>query len=202
MIYIYGAGGHGKVVFYSFKSINVSPQAFIDDKTFDSWCGIPVLKPDMLSGKSFSIHFAIGKNLIRKSLQLSWQAKGYNAETIAHIKSMQYPNAVVGQGSFLAAGSILGVDSSLGLGCILNHNAVVDHDCQVGDFTHIAPNATLGGGVSVGSLCLIGAGAVVLPGLTVGDNVVVGAGAVVIKNIPCGSVVVGNPSKPLIRLLK
>ena len=199
MIYIYGAGGHGKVIFYSFKSINVSPQAFIDDKTFDSWCGIPVLKPDMLSDKSFLIHFAIGQNLIRKRLQLTWQAKGYNAETIAHIKSIQYPNVVVGQGSFLAAGSILGADSILGLGCVINHNAVVDHDCQVGDFTHIAPSATVGGGVRVGSLCLIGAGAVVLPGLILGDNVIVGAGSVVTKNIPTGSIIVGNPSRPLLK---
>lgn len=199
MIYIYGAGGHGKVVFYSFKSINLSPSAFIDEKILNTWCGITVLQPDLLSDNNFSIHFAIGQNAIRKSLQLNWQGMGVKAESVAHIRSTQYPNTIVGQGSFLAAGSILGADSSLGIGCIVNHNAVVDHDCQVGDFTHIAPNATLGGGVNIGALCLIGAGAVVLPNLIIGDNVIVGAGAVVTRNIPTGSVVVGNPSRPFIK---
>ena len=30
---------------------------------------------------------------------------------------------------------------------IINHAAVVDHDCSIGSYCHIAPNATVGGGV-------------------------------------------------------
>ena len=53
---------------------------------------------------------------------------------------------------------------------IINHGAVVDHDCTIGDFSHIAPNATLGGSVRVGSNVLIGTGANILPGVSVADD--------------------------------
>ena len=66
----------------------------------------------------------------------------------------------------------------VGRGVIVNHGAVVDHDVVLGAFCHVAPNATLGGGVHIGRRVLVGAGAVVLPGITIADDVVIGAGAV------------------------
>ena len=54
-----------------------------------------------------------------------------------------------------------------------------DHDAQVGDHSHIAPQAALGGGVRVGRRVLLGAGALVLAGLRICDGAVIGAGAVV-----------------------
>ena len=71
----------------------------------------------------------------------------------------------------------------------------MDHDCVVGAFSHIAPQASLGGASKIGKVVLIGAGAVVLPGIAVGDYAVVGAGAIVTKDVAAGMVVIGNPAR-------
>lgn len=55
--------------------------------------------------------------------------------------------------------------------------------------THVGRNAT------------IGAGAIILPGVTIGANAVIGAGSVVTKDVPEGVTVVGNPAKPLDKIL-
>jgi acetyltransferase-like isoleucine patch superfamily enzyme len=67
----------------------------------------------------------------------------------------------------------------------------------VGDFTHVAPRAVLGGGVQLGRRVMLGAGAVVLPGVRVADDVVIGAGAVVQRDLLSAGVYVGVPSRRL-----
>ena len=85
--------------------------------------------------------------------------------------------------------------TSIGKHTIINTNATVDHDCQVDDFVHIAPGATLCGGVKIGKGTLIGANATILPNCIIGKNVRVGAGAVVTTDIPDNVLVVGVPAK-------
>jgi acetyltransferase-like isoleucine patch superfamily enzyme len=68
----------------------------------------------------------------------------------------------------------------------------------VGDFSHIAPNATLGGGVRIGAGVLIGAGANILPGIAIGDGAVVGAGAVITTDVDAYETHVGVPARKII----
>ena len=74
--------------------------------------------------------------------------------------------------------------TTIGKHCIINTNCSIDHDCKVSDFVHIAPGATICGGVSIGKSTLVGAGATILPlNIMIGKNVIIGAGALVNKNI-------------------
>lgn len=196
--YIYGAGGHGKVVFHTFASGGKLIQAFIDDKANRTLCDVPVLSPsDMRVVFPCSVHFAIGNNPIRHHLQTTWQRRGATAETALHREATIYPTATIGAGSLVAAGVVVGPDAKIGEGCIVNHNATVEHDCVIGDFCHIAPAATLCGGVTLGTQCLVGAGATILPYLVIGDFVTIGAGAVITDNLPDGVTVIGCPARQL-----
>lgn len=199
MYYIYGASGHGKIVFATFLNCSKKVTAFIDDNINNhTFCELPVISPSALQdNKPHNIHFAIGNNEIRYRLQTEWTDKGNIAETIMHPNATCYPDTIIGAGSLLTTGAIVGADSVVGLGCIINHNAIVDHDCNIGDFCHIAPSATLGGGVSLGEKCLVGAGAIVLPNLNIGNNVIIGAGAVVINNLEDNVTVVGCPARSI-----
>jgi serine acetyltransferase len=78
---------------------------------------------------------------------------------------------------------------------ILNSGAIVEHDSRIGLGTHIAPGATLAGGVRVGQRVLMGAGCTVCPYVGVGDDVVVGAGSVVVEDVPDGVTVCGVPAR-------
>jgi sugar O-acyltransferase (sialic acid O-acetyltransferase NeuD family) len=192
--YIYGAGGHGKVVLDAMHQAGLVCDGFIDDKSMSQWADLPVLTPAMLTQETdIRIHFAIGNCAIRQKIASSLIA--IQLLSVKHPAAVVSLSAVVGDGSFLAAGAIVGPYAKVGQHSIINHHAVVDHDCVVGDFCHIAPHVSLGGGVKIGHGVLVGAGAVILPGLSVGDVAIIGAGAVVTKNVESGVTVVGNPAR-------
>jgi len=195
--YIYGAGGHGKVVLDAMRKSGMSCAGFIDDRELLNYAGLQVFNASHLINKSQSsyVHFAIGNNKIRA--MLAQKLLGMTFFNVVHPMASIAEAAKIGSGCLIAAQSVLGPDAVIGSHCIINHAAVVDHDCTVRDFTHIAPNANLGGGVSIGARVLVGTGAIVLPGLTVGDDVVIGAGAVVTKNISDGVTVVGSPARSI-----
>ncbi len=192
--YLYGAGGHSKVVLDAMQVAQIDCAGFIDDKDISAWLGLPVFKIDSLVNKDvIYLHIAIG----------DCKAREYIAVKLTHVKffNVVHPAAIlaktaqIGVGNFLAANSIVATGARVGNHCIINHAAVVDHDCVVSDFCHISPQSCLGGGVKLGKGVLIGAGAIVLPNLIIADYAIIGAGAVVIKNVATGMTVVGNPAK-------
>lgn len=64
--YIYGASGHGKVVFHTFACCDLTATAFIDDRANRRLCGLPVLSPPEVQNLHlYTIHFAIGNHEIR-----------------------------------------------------------------------------------------------------------------------------------------
>lgn len=157
--------------------------------------GAPVMGGVSSISHGVRFHVAIGSGEARGRLQTELIARGAVPVTVIHPRAVVSAHARVGAGSFVAAGAIVGPQAVVGDGVIVNHNAVVDHDCQVGSWTHIAPQATLGGAVQVGELTMVGAGCTVLPGKHLGARVVVGAGAVVVCDTPEGVVIMGVPAR-------
>jgi acetyltransferase EpsM len=203
-LYIWGAGGHGKVVF-DCAAATVETIAFLDDNPKvqgSQFCGRPVFAPLIRlqvdsAGASFII--AIGDNRMRAARFLVALEYGLPAGTIVHPAAVVSRSAVIGEGTVVMPGATINADARIGRNCIVNTGAVVEHDCCIGDHVHLAPRSTLGGGVSVDSFSLIGIGAVVIPGVVIGDGAVVGAGAVVVKAVPQGVIVAGVPARVLAR---
>ncbi len=202
MIHLIGAGGHCKVVLDALLQGGAEPGRLVvrDGRATmagGDLLGVPIETPEVtpaLTGQSF--HIAIGAAAARARLYAEAEAAGGTGLTVRHPASVVSPFATVGAAAFIAAGAIVGPAARLGRGVIVNHGAVIDHDCEVGDFTHAAPNCSLGGGVRVGARCLIGAGAVILPGVRIGDDVTVGAGAVVTRDIAPDQTWTGIPAAP------
>lgn len=195
---IIGCGGHCKVVLDALSLINDDLQISLCDSNplllGTKINGILVdSTPERLTDFPGLIHVAIGNNQVREYISSLKNIKN-SLFTIIHPKSIIARTALVGEGSFITAGVILGPESRVGRCCIINHAAVIDHDVTVGDYSHVAPNSTLGGNVRVGKGVLIGAGAVVLPDLTIGDGAIIGAGAVVVKSVAAHSVMKGVPA--------
>ncbi len=192
--YIYGAGGHGKVVWDAMQKSNIKCEGFIDDQVLNQWMDLPVFASSFLNDiDDIELHIAIGNCKTREEVFKKF--KNFKFMSISHPNAIISSSAKIEFGTFLAAGSIIGPDAKVGKHAIVNHHAVIDHDCSVGDFCHIAPHASLGGGVKVGHGVLIGAGAIVLPGLTINDYVTVGAGSIVTHDIASGITVMGNPAR-------
>ena len=202
MIHLIGAGGHCKVVLDALieGGADLSAIRIRDgraDRAGRDLLGARVETPeivDALAGHDF--HVAIGASDARARLYAEAEAAGGRPLTVRHPSAVVSRFAVIAEGTFVAALSVIGPSARIGGGVIVNHGAVVDHDCEVGDFTHLAPNSSLGGGVRVGERCLIGAGAVVLPGLSIGDGVTIGAGAVVTRDVASHQTWTGVPAAP------
>jgi sugar O-acyltransferase (sialic acid O-acetyltransferase NeuD family) len=192
--YIYGAGGHGKVIWDAMQKSNLKCEGFIDDQSLNPWMDLPVFKASLINDlNNVELHIAIGNCKTREEIVKKF--KNFKFLSIYHPDAIISSSAKIEVGTFLAAGSIISPDANVGKHTIVNHHAVIDHDCSVGDFCHIAPHACLGGGVKVGQGVLIGAGAIVLPGITIADYVTVGAGSIVTNDIAFGITVMGNPAR-------
>ena len=91
-------------------------------------------------------------------------------------------------------GAIVGSHANLGRGCLVNSGAVVEHECELGDFSSVAPNATLGGRVRLGIRSAVSIGAVIKHGLVIGDDSIIGAASYVHQDQPSGIVAFGSPA--------
>ena len=201
MITLVGAGGHAKVVIDALllTGKSLSEIALRDgnlERDGNSLMGLTISSPELsLLLKGQPVHLALGDCASRANLLRAAQAMSCALETILHPAATISPFAKIGEGAFLAAGCVVAPFARVGVSVIINHGAVVDHDCVVGDCTHVAPNASLGGGVKIGTGVLVGSGATVLPGITVGDGAIIGAGAVVTSAVAPGELRVGVPQR-------
>jgi sugar O-acyltransferase (sialic acid O-acetyltransferase NeuD family) len=176
--YIYGAGGHGKVVLDAMQVARIDCTGFVDDKEISTWADLKVYQPSALDLEAeIYLHLAVGNSKVREAIATRFANARFFS--ISHPAAIIAKTAKISSGTFIAALSVIAPDVQIGNHCIINHAAVVDHDCIVGDYTHIAPHSSLGGGVMVGK------------------SVLIGAGAVVTKNIAVGMTVVGNPAKSM-----
>ena len=205
--YLIGAGGHGKVVLDALliSGISIENVCVLDSNPAiqpKDFLGVAVKVPTVIADmRNHHFHVSIGNCKTRMRLYHEILAVGGVPLSIMHPRACVSHFSNIGAGLFVAAMGIVGPSVKMGLGGIVNHGAVVDHDCVIGDFCHIAPNATLGGEVHIGDGVLIGAGANVLPGIFIGENAVIGAGSVVTRDIGAGEVWIGVPAKKVKELV-
>ncbi len=198
---IFGAGGHGRVVADSALLMGGWSEVLASDRNPDSCKGELLAgvslrpPPETPLSESMTMHIAIGNNFARQQEAEFW---GYDClASVVHPAAVVSSFSKVGTGCFVAAGAVVGPAASLGAGVIVNHGAVVDHDVEVGAFSHIAPNAALGGHVKTGKRVLVGAGAVILPLKVIGDDVTIGAGTVVNRDLLEPGVYAGIPVRKI-----
>ena len=193
MIYLYGAGGHAKVIIDILECSGKTVAGIFDDDPAKTIRDFSNLKfPGPFNPSADKLILSIGNNSIRKQISMMIQV---DYCTAVHPSSIISRYSSINKGTVVMSGALINADTQVGNHCIINTGASIDHDCILKDFVHISPNATLCGGVCVDECSQIGAGAIVIPGKKIGANVSVGAGAVVISDIPDNTVVVGNPAR-------
>jgi sugar O-acyltransferase (sialic acid O-acetyltransferase NeuD family) len=198
-MWIYGGGGHAKVLIDCLIDAGIVIKGVFDDnpkeKEIHGYSILGPYNPAYLLDEALII--AVGDNATRRKL----------AEQVRHtFGNVSHPSALisafsrVGDGSVIYHRAVIQSGSEIGRHVIINTAATVDHDCRVGDFAHLAPGVIVCGEVRIGEGTLIGAGATVLPGIRIGAWCQIGAGAVVCRPIPDFSVAVGIPAKVIRRL--
>lgn len=202
-IFVFGAGGHAKVVIDAIEKQNQASLVFLGEDNKQLWrrdfFKYPVIggREEVLSRvKALEVSagvIAIGSNQIRENIASWLKHNEVKLITVVHPSAQISRGASLGAGTVVFAGAIVNADSVVGENVIINTGATVDHDCVIGDFVHVSPGTNLCGRVQVGDGSFIGAGSVVIPGVKIGKNVVIGAGSTVINDIEDNMRVVGSP---------
>lgn len=196
---VVGSGGHALVVVDAAVLMN-------------EWTSIVVLDHQM-SGKLLPVNelyehrnkyfkqaqfiVAIGNNNDRKRLLEELIFEGASITTVIHPSAVIAASAIIGPGTCVLAGAILNPFVQVEAGVIINTKSSVDHHGVIGEYTHIAPGATLAGEVNIGSMGFVGTGATISNQIKVTSNVIIGAGGVVIANISEPGTYVGVPAKQI-----
>lgn len=202
-IYVYGAGGHGKVVAEVLQAARLPVAGFLDDSANrfgGPVLGLPVIAvgdwlQECANRDGIGIALGIGDNRSRHKVAWECWSWGFEIVTAVHPSAVISPSASILEGTVVMPGATINADARLGLGVIVNTGAVVEHDCTIGDYAHLSPNATLGGGVRMGIFSHLGLGAVVLPGVAIGARSTIGAGAVVVRDVPDDVIARGVPAR-------
>lgn len=201
---VVGSGGHAKVIVEAVRARIPDREIILLDDGPEAQ-GRTVLglnvsgNREQLSAnfKGAPVALGIGNNHARAEIIAWLSANSHLLETVIHPTAIVGATVAIGQGAFLAAGSIAIADSRIGAGAIINTGASVDHDCEIGEAAHIAPGVRLCGNVRVGDRTLIGVGSSVRPGISIAADVILGAGSVVVRNINAAGTYAGNPARPL-----
>lgn len=203
-MYLYGAGGHSKVVAEIVADNGIPINGVFDDNAAKKvWNGIPIAGGIKAANSNKHIFTELGEPLIITVGNNAMRAEIAQMLDIAygtaiHKSAIISPSASVGEGTVVLHGAIIQAGAIVGRHVLVNTGASIDHDNIIGDYAHISPKAALCGHVSVGEGTHIGVGAVVIPKIKIGRWCIIGAGAIVIRDIPDFSIVVGNPAKVLV----
>lgn len=193
-INIYGASGHGKVIFDIVKSQGHEIHAIFDDNPIvENFLSFKVIHKPKDKDLRVPTIFAIGDNYIRK--KVTGKFEGTIAEAVFHSSAIISENTYLDAGTVIMPGAVINSGAKIGKHCIVNSGAIVEHDVELQDFVHIAPNTAITGNVKIGKGTQVGAGASIIPGVKIGKWASIGAGAVIIENVPDYAIVVGNPGK-------
>jgi sugar O-acyltransferase (sialic acid O-acetyltransferase NeuD family) len=208
-MYLYGVGGHAKVVAEILKSMGKTVDGLFDDNQYVKELkgmkvekGIRISEENTFPALESPVIISIGNNKERAEiaglLANSFDVKFGKA---IHSTAIISPSASIAEGVMILHGSIIQAEAIIGKHVLVNTAASIDHENFIGDYAHVSPHATLCGRVHVGEGTHIGAGAVVLPNIKIGKWCKIGAGAVVINDIPDFSTAVGNPARILVKNL-
>lgn len=196
-ILLIGGGGHAKVVIDAIKCSGKYEICGIADaklKAGNSVLGVKVIGGDDMLDRIFkdgvrNAFVAIGsigdeRSVgVRISIAANLKKIGFNLPAIVHPRAIVAEDVSLGEGTFVAAGAVINPGTKIGRNAIINTNSSVDHDCIIGNFVHIAPGATLSGGVKVGDEAHVGTGANITQGVSIEQETLVRAGTLVSRDI-------------------
>lgn len=200
--YLYGCGGHAKVILDILHKQGRVVTALIDDNLCSGIAQIHgvLVKPaaeimSTIRCDSSQWIIAIGNNRTRQYIADKLQHQGHTFTTAIHPSAQIALGVDVGPGTVVMANAVINTDTKIGHHVIINTGATIDHDCTIEDYCHIAPGCFVCGHTKLGVGVFLGVGTNVCPVIEIGAQTTCGAGSVVIKSLPSHCLVYGSPAK-------
>ena len=126
------------------------------------------------------------KSATRQRINHYFLALGHQFNTVVVPTAAFSSYAKLELGSQNSTEAVVQTGARIGARCIINSRALVEHDCEIGEYNHIAPSATICTQVRTQNNDFVGAEAVVTPNITIGANAIIGAASCVRNSIEAG----------------
>ncbi len=201
-VYLYGGGGHARVILDILRSQNIKVAAILDDyppENIREIYGVPIYPAaeelDLIDRSRSRWIVAIGENRIRRQIVNRLIENEFQFAKAIHPSAQIGPGVRISPGTVVMANVVINANATIGYHSIINTGATVDHECTIGDYCHIAPGCSLCGQVRVKDGSFLGVGTTVCPGMEIGEYTTCGAGSVVVKSLPSHVLAYGCPAK-------
>jgi sugar O-acyltransferase (sialic acid O-acetyltransferase NeuD family) len=206
-VVILGAGGHAREVLWAFEEQNKVEQTwevlgFIDEDTSNKGrtiCSLPVLGGfgwfEKTASQDVRVISGVGDCETKRQFAEKAESLGLRFCSIVHPSVLISTYVEVGEGTVIAAGSIVTTQVRIGRHVTVNVDCTISHDVIIDDYCTLAPGCHISGSVKLGKGVDFGTCATVIQGRSVGPWSKIGAGAVVIDDIPENVTAVGVPAR-------
>jgi len=202
-LWIYGAGGHGRVVYDVVSAMEeFFVSGFIDDdkaRGGKAFIGHELIT-DIQNIKQIddelnivNLFIAIGDNASREEIAV--QNNHYKYPVLMHPTAVIGKDVKIGCGTIVMPGSVIESGAEIGEHCIINNGSIIGHCSVIEDFCHIGGNSVVCGEVSVGKSSMIGIGSCITPQIKIGVHCMLGAGSVITRDVPDEAKMFGNPAR-------
>jgi len=184
-IWLFGAGGHARSVHEVLRAGGHRLVGVIDPFTrLKTFGGAPV-HATLPAIRPIAAALGLGDNGLRARVMEHILEDTPSAQfpVLVHPTASVAEDAVLGPGTVVFAGAIVGAGVHTGCACVINTLAGVDHDGRLGNFVSLAPGALVGGAVTLGNGAFLGMRATVLPGRQIAADVIIGACALVTRDL-------------------
>lgn len=194
-LYIYGAGGHAKVVAATARLCGYTIRGFWEDSTENvgnEFFGSRIVASEDIPGGA-NVFIAFGNNKMRLEKGQILR-KQFHIPTIIHPSAQVAEKVKLGMGTYIGALANIDPDCIIGDFCIVNNLGNISHDSLIADGAHICAMSTIAGYGRIGRRTFLGIGSCMIENREVGDDSIIGAGSIIIKNIPSYVTAVGTPA--------
>jgi sugar O-acyltransferase (sialic acid O-acetyltransferase NeuD family) len=204
-IFVFGAGGHAKVVIDAIEREGRHVIAYVCDDAVEKH-GTQIMRYEIVRGRDDLIVrkaeigkgvVAVGDNNLRMNIASWLVERGCRLAVVVHPAAVVGRDVEIGEGTVVMAGCVINSAARVGRNVIVNTGATIDHDCKIADGVHIGPGSHLCGHVVVGLATMIGAGTTIVPSVRVGAFALIGAGSTVLVDVPDRARAGGSPCHPI-----
>lgn len=105
------------------------------------------------------------------------------------------PNAKIGEGVWIHAGSLIGYKVEIETGVMINTRVQIDHHSVIQHCSQLDPGVATASYVTCRPCCHVHLRATIINRCEIGEDAIIGAGTVVIRDIPARCTAVGVPAR-------
>ena len=204
-IYIFGAGGFAREIYYTIKnageyivkgfvSKNIEQDISIDNIT------IPILSEDQIEHicHEYLINatIAIANNNVVEKIFHKFEGKCV-FPNIIDPSIASYGKIIMGEGNIITRNNFFSDNVIIGSFNRINMCCLIGHDVTIGDFNIVNPSCKISGNVHIGDFNMLGVNSSILQGIVLGNNNTLGGGSFLATNINDHNCLLGVPARKI-----